>query len=89
MARTAQVNFVRQQGFREADVSACAPQYSALMFQPRLLGTLVLIGLIFQIWPLFLVLSAILWWNVVLPAWNPFDALYNNLVAAPAGRPRL
>ncbi len=89
MARPADVNFVRQQGFRDADASACSVQYSALMFQPRLLGVLVLIGLITQAWPLFLILSAVLWWNVILPAWNPFDLFYNHFVAAPAGRSRL
>jgi hypothetical protein len=35
------------------------------------------------------VLSAILWWNAFLPALNPFDALYNALIAAPRGQPRL
>ncbi len=89
MARSTEVNFVRQQGFRDADASGCEFQYPALMFQPRLLGILVLIGLISQAWPLFLILSAVLWWNVAVPAWNPFDALYNHLIAAPAGRPRL
>jgi len=89
MAQSPDVNFVRQQGFKDADASACASLYPALMFQPRLLGVLVLIGLISQAWPLFLILSAALWWNVVVPAWNPFDLLYNHLVAAPAGRPRL
>jgi hypothetical protein len=89
MAKPADVNFVRQQGFRAADASTCAPQYSALMFQPRVLGVLVLAGLITQAWLLFLILSAVLWWNVAVPAWNPFDLFYNHLVAAPAGRPRL
>lgn len=89
MAQPADVNFVRQQGFKDADAAACAGQYPALMFQPRVLGVLVLLGLISQAWPLFLILSALLWWNVVLPAWNPFDLFYNHFVAAPAGRPRL
>jgi len=89
MPRAARLNFVRQQGFKDADTSTCPLQYPALMFQPRLLGVLVLVGLVTQAWPLFLILSAVLWWNVVLPAWNPFDILYHYFVAAPAGRPRV
>jgi hypothetical protein len=63
--------------------------YPALMFQPRLIGVLVIIGLVLQAWPLFLALAAVLWWNVLVPTSNPFDALYNRLVAEPKGRPRL
>jgi Domain of unknown function (DUF4395) len=86
---TAQINFVRQQGFRDAGSEACAYKYPALMWQPRVIGCLVLIGLVIQAWPYFLALSALLWWNVVLPRLNPFDALYNYLVAKPKGLPRL
>jgi hypothetical protein len=56
------------------------------MFQPRALGILVIMGLILQVWPLFLTLAAILWWNVLLPRLNPFDALYNRLIANPRGQ---
>ncbi len=86
---TAEVNFVRQQGFRDASPEACAYQYPALMWQPRAIGSLVLVGLVFQAWPYFLAVSALLWWNVALPHLNPFDALYNHLVAKPKGLPRL
>jgi hypothetical protein len=55
------------------------------MFQPRLIGAIVIFGLIFQSWPIFLALAALLWWNVIVPSRNPFDALYNKLVAAPKG----
>jgi hypothetical protein len=86
---TAKVNFVRQQGFRDASPEACVYQYPALMWQPRVIGTLVLVGLVFQAWPYFLGLSAVLWWNVALPHLNPFDALYNSLVAKSRSLPRL
>jgi len=85
----AEVNFVRQQGFTEATSEACVYQYPALMWQPRAIGILVLVGLIIQAWPYFLALSALLWWNVALPRFNPFDALYNHLVAKPQSLPRL
>ena len=86
---TAKLNFVRQQGFRDASPEACSFQYPALMWQPRIIGILVLVGLAFQAGPYFLALAALLWWNVILPAFNPFDALYNGLVAKPKGLPRL
>jgi len=89
MERSAQLNFIRQQGFKEATPAGCATQYPALMFQPRLIGVIVAVGLVFQAPVLFLLLSAILWWNVLLPALNPFDALYNRLIAGPKRLPRL
>ncbi|MGE5444400.1 MAG: DUF4395 family protein [Ignavibacteriales bacterium] len=85
----AKLNFVRQQGFREASPETCSYQYPALMWQPRAIGILVLAGLVFQAWPYFLALSAVLWWNVILPHLNPFDVLYNRFVAKPKGLPRL
>jgi hypothetical protein len=41
--------------------------------------------LIFQSGALFLILSAVLWWNVSVPALNPFDAVYNGFIAGPKG----
>jgi hypothetical protein len=86
---TAKVNFVRQQGFQDAAPETCSLQYPALMWQPRMIGILVLAGLLFQVGPYFIALAALLWWNAILPALNPFDALYNRLVAKPKGLPRL
>jgi hypothetical protein len=76
-----QVNFVRQQGFGDAPAGACDLQYSALMFQPRVIGVLVLAALLLQAPYLFLALSAVLWWNVLMPSQNPFDGLYNTFIA--------
>lgn len=89
MSRSAQLNFIEQQGFRDKYTDSCEYLYPSLMFQPRLIGVLVIIGLILQSWPFFLTLSAILWWNVLVPGMNPFDALYNSLIAAPKGLPRI
>lgn len=50
---------------------------------------LVLIGLVWQNGPYFLVLSALLIWNALVPRLNPFDAMYNRLVARPKGLQRL
>jgi len=86
---TTKENFVRQQGFKDDTPQTCTSRYPALMWQPRILGVLVLIGLLLQAGPYFLALSAILWWNALLPRLNPFDALYNHLVAGPKDLTRL
>jgi hypothetical protein len=86
---TGEVNFVRQQGFKEASPEACVHLYPALMWQPRAIGSLLLVGLVSQAWFYFIALSALLWWNVALPQFNLFDALYNYFVAKPKGLPRL
>src|SRR5262249_43303180 len=81
----AQVNFVKQQGFQDATPRTCNIQYPALMFQPRVIGALAAVGVLLQAPWLFLALSAVLWWNAVLPALNPFDGVYNRLIAAGKG----
>jgi Domain of unknown function (DUF4395) len=86
---TAEVNFVQQQGFRDATSGACVYQYPALMWQPRVIGALVVVGLALQSWFYFMALGALLWWNAIFPHLNPFDASYNYLVAKPKRLPRL
>ena len=81
MSNSIKQNFVRQQGFEGANEQGCALRYPALMLQPRIVGVVILFGLVLQSAAFFLVLSALLWWNVLLPALNPFDALYNHLIA--------
>ena len=85
----AQLNFIKQQGFEDASARACGYQYPALMFQPRVIGALVLVGVLLQSASLFLMLSAVLWWNALIPGLNPFDRLYNGLVASRKGLPAL
>jgi hypothetical protein len=86
---TAQLNFIRQQGFPDAAVDSCACLYPALMWQPRIVGTLVVIGVLFQSGIYFLLLGALLWFNAAEPRLNPFDALYNRIVAKPRNLPPL
>ena len=89
MTQVSKLNFVRQQGYPKAVAASCGHQYQALMWQPRLVGVIVLAGLLSQAPGLFLVLSAVLVWNVLVPVLNPFDILYNALVARPQRRPLL
>jgi hypothetical protein len=89
MSENAKRHFVRQQGFRDAPAASCAYQYSALMFQPRLLVGIILVAILLQSAAVFLTLSGILWWNVLISPRNPFDALYNWAIAAPRNLPPL
>jgi len=82
-----QIRFIRQQGVTNAQPDPHL--YAALMLQPRLVGVLVAVGILFQSPWVFLTLSAILWWSALVPTHNPFDAIYNHLVADPRGLSRL
>ncbi len=89
MSPTVEDIFILQQGFDEAAREGLALRYSALLFQPRIVGMAVAVGTVLQSPWVFLVLSAILWWSALLPWLNPFDLAYNLLVSGRGGRPRL
>jgi hypothetical protein len=59
------------------------------MLQPRLVGCLAAVGVLLQSPWLFLALSAALWWSALVPTRNPFDAIYNHVVAYRRGLPPL
>lgn len=82
-------NFILQQGFEDPQPLSCPVRFSALLFQPRLVGLLTIIGVIFQSPAIFLALSAVLWWSALLPSLSPFDALYNHTFGARPGAVRL
>lgn len=85
--RESRIRFIRQQGF--ATEGADDKLYSALMLQPRIIGAIVVIGVVAQSPLLFLVLSAVLLWSALVPTRNPFDAIYNHAVARPRKLPPL
>ena len=87
MSNTAELNFVRQQGFRDATPADSEVLYPALMWQPRVGALVILAGIVSQAWPVFAVMSGLLWWNAILPRWNPFSVIYNRFVAERVGRP--
>ena len=82
-------NFILQQGLDVEAQESCPVRFSALMFQPRVVGAVLLLAVILQSSAVFLFLSGILWWNVALPRLNPFDAIYNRTVGILPGRARL
>ena len=85
-------NFMRQQGFAEEPPDACDMHFEGLYFQPRLVFPAVLLATALQLVSLplsaalHLVISAVLWWNTLVPAANPFELAYNRWVARPLGR---
>jgi hypothetical protein len=86
MSSPAVNNFMRQQGFPAEPADACDMRFEGLYFQPRIVFPLVLVAVILQSPALFLLISAVLWWNVAFPAWNPFERAYNRWIALPRGR---
>ena len=60
---------------------ACEQPTSASQFQPRVVGLVVLLGIVAQQPPAFLALAALLRWCALLPRLNPFAAFYNAALA--------
>jgi Domain of unknown function (DUF4395) len=82
-------NFMKQQGFAEEPAATCDMHFTGLYFQPRIVGSLVVVGIILHSPIFFFILSAFLWWNVILPALNPFEVFYNQVLARPRGKTTL
>lgn len=78
-------NFIVQQGFAEPAAEMCDRQYSAILFQPQLLGLAFVTASALQLPAMFFALGAILWWCMMAPRLNPFDTLYNRTRAHSSG----
>jgi hypothetical protein len=92
MSSPAVHNFMRQQGFVEEPEDACDMHFEGLYYQPRRVFPTILLATALQFVSvplsaaLFFLVSAVLWWNTLVPALNPFEVAYNRLVAGPRGR---
>ena len=89
MARSAVLNFMKQQGFTQEPPDRADLRFKGLQFQPIIVGLMMLVAILTQSPAIFLLLSALLWLNVLVPAANPFEQIYNRVVARPRGRPPL
>jgi hypothetical protein len=95
MPSRAVANFMNQQGFAEEPPDACDMHFDGLYFQPRIVFPTVVVAILLQLVSvvgsaaLHLAISAILWWNALVPARNPFELAYNRWVARPRGRMEL
>jgi hypothetical protein len=92
MLSRAVTNFMKQQGFAEEPPDACGAHFQGLNVQPRIVFPTVIVAILLQLVSiplsaaLHLVISAVLWWNTLAPALNPFERAYNRWVARPKGR---
>jgi hypothetical protein len=94
----AESRFIRSQGLTEPAPESCGLPFAALQFQPRIIGVILVAGMILQAIAnrpsvaLFVVLGIVLWWGALLPDANVFEAAYNltspryRLTRAPAPR---
>lgn len=79
-------NFMRQQGFGEEPDDARRAHFDGLTFQPRIVFPAVLVAIFLQSAWLHLGVAAVLWWNTLAPALNPFELAYNRWIARPRRR---
>jgi hypothetical protein len=92
MPSRAVTNFMKQQGFVEEPPDACDRHFQGLSFQPRLVFPTVILAILLQLTSiplsagLHFLISAVLWWNTLVPALNPFELAYNRWGARPKGR---
>jgi hypothetical protein len=92
MPSRAVANFMKQQGFAEEPPDACDMHFEGLYFQPRIVFPTVIVAILLQLVSipasagLHFAISAVLWWNTLLPALNPFERAYNRWIARPKGR---
>jgi hypothetical protein len=95
MPTRAVTNFMMQQGFPEEPPGACDMHFEGLYFQPRIVFPAVIVAVLLQLASLPLaaglhfLISAVLWWNTLLPRLNPFERAYNRWIARPKARPPL
>ncbi|HEX6792156.1 MAG TPA: DUF4395 family protein [Candidatus Krumholzibacteria bacterium] len=84
---SARLNFVRQQGFADATAQSCGVQFGALVFQPRAMLVLAVLGLLLETGWYFVGLGLVLLWGALVPRWNVFDLAYAWLVSRRRGLP--
>ena len=94
----AERRFLLSQGFPEPAPESCGLHFGALQFQPRVIGVILVAGMILQSVArlpsiaLFVILGIALCWSALLPDANVFEWAYNHtsprypLTRAPAPR---
>ena len=89
MTSSAVTKFMKQQGFAPEAPERAALRFRGLQFQPTIVGSLMLAAILTQSPAIFALVAAVLWLNVLVPAANPFEHVYNRFIARPRGRPPL
>jgi hypothetical protein len=78
-------NFMRQQGFPEEPATSRRAHFDGVSFQPRIVFPTVLLAIVLQSGWLHLAISGVLWWNTLVPAYNPFERLYDRWLGRSRG----
>jgi hypothetical protein len=92
MPTRAVTNFMKQQGFTEEPPDACDMHFEGLYFQPRIVFPAVIVAILLPLVSiplaagLHVAISAVLWWNTLVPDRNPFEQAYNRWIARPKAR---
>ena len=89
MTSSTVMNFMKQQGFAPEAPDRAALRFRGLQFQPTIVGSVILVAILTQSPVMFLLVSAVLWLNMLVPAANPFENFYNRFIARPRGQPLL
>src|SRR5437868_13896505 len=87
MARSAVMNFMKQQGFTQEPPDPATLRFKGLQFQPTILGSMMLVAILTQSPAILLLFSTLLWLNVLLPAAHRIEQDYNRFIVRPCGRP--
>jgi len=66
MARSAVLNFMKQQGFTPEPPDRATLRFKGLQFQPTIVGSMMLVAILTQSPTIFLLFSALLWLNVLV-----------------------
>ena len=80
---SAESRFIVNQGFTEPAPESCGLHFAALQFQPRVIGIILVAGMILQSIAtlpsvaLFAMLGIVLCWSALLPDANVFEWAYN------------
>lgn len=94
----AERRFLQSQGFAAPPPESCGLHFAALQFQPRVIGVILIAGMILQFVAhlpsiaVFVMLGIVLCWCALLPDANVFEWAYNltspryRLTRAPAPR---
>jgi hypothetical protein len=82
-------NFILQMGFEDPAPAVRPSQYSALVFQPKVVLLTIVAGTLLQSPGVFVALGALLWWSALFPKQNPISALYNRTIGRRPGAFRL
>ncbi len=79
--------FMTQQGFADEETHRRRRHFRALQVQPAVIAATVAVGIVLQSAVLFLILAAVLVWNVVWPRLNVFERFYHLVFGG--GGPKL